>query len=504
MGKFFIIFLFFFIIPSINFARSLYKQQIREPAVAGRFYPADPDILRKKIEFFLKNATEPIGQRPIALVSPHAGYVFSGQICANALNQASPFKYDLIVILGTNHTLAGFNKVSVYPYAGYKTPLGIAKIDEKTAKELINLSEDIVFEPMAHMREHSIEVIVPFIQVLFPNAEILPAIVGTDDINLCENFGKILANLIKNKNALIIASSDLSHYPQYEDAVKVDKKTLEAMISLDPEVFKKTLITQEQSNIKNLVTCACGRAPVMAAMIAAKNSGANCARIISYANSGDIPAGGKHRVVGYGAVAFIKINDCKKSVEKSANDELSEKDKKQLLTIARKSIKNFFNAGKSLKIKDCPRKISKKQGAFVTLTYRGSLRGCIGRMKSDAPLCQVISEMAVQAAFFDPRFSPLSREEFNDIEIEISVLTPFQKVKSYNDIRIGIDGVLLKKGRHSAVYLPQVAPEQGWNLDETLSHLSLKAGLSSDAWKYDTDFFTFQAIVFSEKDLSFH
>ncbi len=486
------------------------QAKIREPAVAGRFYPDDPDVLRKEINNFFKNAGAPVVPKPIALVSPHAGYVFSGRICASALNQASPFKYGLIVILGTNHTLAGFDKISVYPFGGYKTPLGIAEIDEKTAKELISRSDDIVFEPMAHLREHSIEVIVPFVQVLFPKAKILPAIVGSDNIRLCENFGKILADVIKNKNALVIASSDLSHYPEYEDAVKVDKKTLEAMISLDPQFFRNTLIKQENSNIKNLATCACGRAPVMAAMVCAKSLGANCGRIISYANSGDIPQAGKYRVVGYGAVAFFKSDNCTKKIKAhtdslstlSTLSMLSKDSKKRLLAIARKSIENFFAKGKSLDVKNCGPEISQNQGAFVTLKYQGRLRGCIGRMKSDIPLCRVVSQMAVQAAFFDPRFSPLSSGEFDDIEIEISVLTPFKKVDTYKDIRIGTDGVLIKKGWHSAVYLPQVAPDQGWNLDETLSHLCLKAGLSPDAWKKDMEFFTFQAIVFSEKDLS--
>ncbi|NIO00776.1 MAG: AmmeMemoRadiSam system protein B [Candidatus Latescibacteria bacterium] len=484
-----------------------YKASVREPARADQFYPGDPARLEKTIDAYIKDAVPPHKEKPLAIISPHAGYIYSGQICADAFNQAAAHDYDLIVLLGTNHTSGAFRGVSIYPAGGYKTPLGIAEIDDALTAELIDADKDFTFKESVHVQEHSIEVMVPFVQKLFPGAKILPAVVGTPDLDLCTRFGEALAKALRGKNALIVASSDLSHYPEYENAVKADKKTLDAIVKMDPEELRSTIQKQLREGIPNLSTCACGQAPILAAMIAAKRLGAKGARLISYANSGDTPIGNRSRVVGYGAVAFYDDFAEKPHPEEhrpaEPKDEfmLNRHQKKSLLSFARKTIEQFLAAETVPLVRGFDPVLENKKGAFVTLNMHERLRGCIGHMAEDMPLCQVVGYCATQAAFNDRRFSPVTLEELPDIEIEISVLTPFQEVGGVEDIQVGRDGVLIKKGDRSAVYLPSVPVEQGWNREEMLEHLCLKAGLSRNDWKKGARFFTFQAMAFSESDL---
>ncbi|MDM8522096.1 AmmeMemoRadiSam system protein B [Desulfococcaceae bacterium HSG8] len=295
------------IISSFSHAEMNQNFNDREPVRAGQFYPGTSSELSKTVKGYLEDAVKPSGERPVAIISPHAGYIYSGQIAADAFSQAADHSYDLIILLGVNHTSPGFTDISVYP-GGYKTPLGLAETDKDFAKQLVASGKNIVFDESVHAREHSIEVMVPFVQVLFPNVRIVPIIVGTPDLNLCTRFGKTLAHMLKSRKALIVASCDLSHYPNYEDAKKADKKTLEAIMTLEPDTFFSTIREQERSGIKNLATCACGAAPVMTVMAATKRLGANSAKLVSYANSGDVPVGSRDRVVGYGAVSFVKNN----------------------------------------------------------------------------------------------------------------------------------------------------------------------------------------------------
>jgi AmmeMemoRadiSam system protein B/AmmeMemoRadiSam system protein A len=480
---------------------------IRQPAVAGRFYPGDPLKLARAIHAYLEDAEAPVGEKPIAIIAPHAGYIFSGQICADAFNQAVGQAYDLIVLLGTNHTTPEFAGVSIYPEGGYQTPLGIARIDGSLSAELIAGAKEFTFKEFMHVREHSIEVLVPFVQILFPEAKIVTAIVGTPDLDICARFGQTLANVLRGKRALIVASSDLSHYPGYKDAVRVDRITLEAILTQDPGTVQKTLQKQMAGHISNLATCACGQAPILTAMIAAKALGANCAKIISYANSGNASVGSRDRVVGYGAVSFTANQACThdkpapEAFPKSLSRGMNDHHKSVLIAFARKTIQQFLTADTTPLARGFDPVLFQKQGAFVTLKKHGNLRGCIGHMAEDLPLCQVVGSMALQAAFNDRRFTNVTLKELPEIDIEISVLTPFQPIKEVEDIIIGRDGVVLRKNDRSAVFLPQVPVEQGWDRNQLLDRLSQKAGLAAGSWRDGAQLYTFQANVFKESDL---
>ncbi len=474
---------------------------VRQPAVAGQFYPEDSVILTKQLKLFLENAKPPEINNIIALIVPHAGYIYSGQIDADAYNQVKGNQYDLIIILGTNHTTAGFTGISVYPKGAFATPIGELEIDDRVAETLLNKDQDVKADLSVHKKEHSIEVQTPFIKYLFPSVKILPIIVGEPDIAMCARFGEALGEIVKDKKVLIIASSDLSHYPKFDDAVKTDNNTLKIIAGLTPAEIVTAFQDQMDKNIPQLVTCACGEAPIIAAIDLAKELGAGSASIISYSNSGYNPAGNIDRVVGYGAITVSKgnishITDID-SVITNNSYVLTALDKRSLLKYARNVLDQYFMA----QIVPLPRNLNDmlkiKRGVFVTLKKNGELRGCIGHMIEDIPLCTNVGTMALQAAFNDTRFSPLSQEELSQIEIEISVLTPLSKVKDADEIVLGRDGVVIKKGRNQAVFLPQVATEMGWSKEEFLDQLCYKAGLNKDDWK-NAELFTFQADVFSE------
>lgn len=478
---------------------------IREPVVAGRFYPDNPLRLSRAVHAYLDDALRPYGEKPIAILTPHAGYIFSGQICADAFAQAAGHDYELIVLLGTNHTRPGFKGVSIYPSGGYRTPLGVAQIDSAAAQGLIDSDPVFTYAPAMHAREHSVEVLVPFVQVLFPEAKIVSAIVGEPDLVLCTRFGKALADVVRGKKVLIVASSDLSHYPDHDHAKQVDQKTLEAVETNDPGTVHQIIRQTMLQGVGNLSTCACGEAPILATMVAAKILGANCVRTVSYANSGNTPIGKRDRVVGYGAVSFVSSPECVQrkwtlAPSKIPDASLCPKQKSQLISFARKTIRQYMVSETIPLPRGFAPVLWRKQGAFVTLKKQGQLRGCIGHMGQDLPLCQVIGTMALQAAFGDRRFTSVSLDEMVEIEIEISVLTPFQARASAEKIRVGTDGVLLKKDGRSAVFLPQVATEQGWNREQMLDRLCQKAGLSKGSWKKGARFYTFQAEVFGEAD----
>jgi MEMO1 family protein len=478
--------------------------EVRPPAVAGQFYPESATILKLTVEKFMEDALPPQVKKPIAIVVPHAGYIYSGQICADGWNQVRGGAYDVVIILGTNHTAPGLRKIALYPGSGFRTPLGTAVVDENLVAALLAASPDCIADKGPHVREHSVEVQIPFVQTLFPQARIVAAVAGEADPALFNRFGTALASALKGRRALIVASSDLSHYPSAADAEIADMNTLEAVTTLDPAALHATIRAQMARRIPNLDTCACGEAPIMAAMAAAKAMGGTGGRIVSYAHSGNLPIGDRERVVGYGAVVLaadpkMETAAVRPAAATAADGTIGPADRKYLLRLARETITRYL----TIKMVPLPRLSSpilrEPRGVFVTLKKRGNLRGCIGRMIPDRPLDELVGAMALQSAFEDPRFGPVMSRELADLEVEISVLTPMKQVSGPNDIVVGRDGVLLQQKGRSAVFLPQVAPEQGWGRDEMLDNLSQKAGLPAKAWREPgACFLTFQAIVFNE------
>jgi len=482
------------------------EDDVRSPTFAGRFYPDSAPVLKLAIEKFMEDAVPARVKDPVAIIVPHAGYIYSGQICADGYRQVSGRSYDTVVILGTNHTNPGFGKISVFSGDGYRTPLGIAGIDRTMASALAAADPDCVLEDLLHVREHSVEVQVPFVQVLFPKARIVPVIVGTQDVDACVRFGRALAKVIGGTRTLIVASTDLSHYPDAGDAAAVDGETLAAAVTLDAAVLHGKTKELMSRNIPNLDTCACGEAPMMAAMTAAKALGATGGTVVSYLNSGDVPVGERTRVVGYAAVALGAVKADLSPVRKDglskapADVTLTPAEKRTLLAFARVSIARYLATRTVPLARGFDPRLQIHRGVFVTLLKKGELRGCIGHVPADTPLVNLVGAMALKSAFADPRFYPLGAEELDQVEVEISMLTLPRTVSGPAEFRVGRDGVILQKEGRAALFLPQVAPKEGWGRDETLDHLCLKAGLERGCWKEGARLSTFEAVVFSESE----
>jgi hypothetical protein len=301
-----------------------------------------------------------------------------------------------------------------------------------------------------------------------------------------------LAKLIKSdpkgSETLVLASSDLSHYHTYDDAVRMDHKTLDALHAWDYFSMSR--------NFESRIWEACGGAPIVAAMVYAERMGANQARVLKYANSGDV-TGDRSRVVGYSADVFVKAHGAKAAETPFS---LSEQEKSELLALARKSVeyvvqqKELYEPPASASAT-----LNQERGAFVTLTESGDLRGCIGYTSAIKPLYMTVRDTATHAALHDPRFRPVSASELPHLEYEVSVLSPLRRVLDVQQIKIGEHGLLMKNGDSEGLLLPQVPVEQKWDLPTFLEQTCRKARMASNCWRDEnTDIFSFTAVVFNE------
>jgi len=483
-----------------------------QPTAAGTFYPAQAKQLLRAIHDFRDDARPRLLSEPLAIIVPHAGYVFSGQICADAFNQAAGEDYETIVILAAKHSAESWSRCALYRGDGFQTPLGSLAIDRFMAEALLEKAPACVYDNAPYRVEHSVEVVLPFVKVLFPNAKILPLLIG-NEFQDSEDLGVKLAEILWGKRALLVASSDLSHYPNYADARAVDGDFSKAILKMDAKGVCSTRQRLLAEGIPELSTCACGEAALLTAISAAKMLGADAARLVSYANSGDGIFAERTRVVGYLAAVFGRGVLKEKTLcpsfplferysppskEENEMEVPCEREKEQMLKLARATLTRYLTSQSVPLPRDHAPFLQNQYGVFVTLKKRGALRGCIGEITPTLPLCQLVGRVALQAALADGRFRPVSCEELADIEIEISLLTPPREVAGVEDIILGRDGVIIEKKGKKALFLPQVAPEQGWNKDTWLTELARKATLPPDAWRSGARLYTFQAVVFGE------
>jgi len=279
------------------------KEKVRPPAVAGQFYPEEKRELIKMIERFLKEAKiDKIKGEIFGILVPHAGYIFSGFVAAHCYKLIEGKDFETVILIGDSH-YEYFDGVSIWDRGEWETPLGRAKVDEELTKEILNFSKRFFVKDSAHLFEHSLEVQIPFLQKVLKNFKILPIIFGSEDKDW-KDLAKAILKLMEKKKILIVASSDLSHYPPYEVALEVDKRTIDGILSLDPEKFKEKI-----ENLKRLFpdvdTFACAQDTIKTILEISKNKKAK-AKLLKYQNSGDTIYGEKSQVVGYGAICFFK------------------------------------------------------------------------------------------------------------------------------------------------------------------------------------------------------
>jgi AmmeMemoRadiSam system protein B len=278
------------------------KEIVRAPAVAGMFYEISPAALRKNIDEMLNRVQLPKVEGTIrAVVSPHAGYVYSGFMAAHAFKLLEGRKYDCVIVVGPSHR-EYFYGISIYSGDSYETPLGKVPINHEVRSELLQGEKNIVASVEGHRSEHSLEVQLPFLQRVLKEFSVVPIIMGDQRRQLCEQLSDALARVMINKKILLVASSDLSHFHAYDEAVRLDKRVIQAVERFDSDVFIDEL---EKKSFE-----ACGGGPIAVAMKTAKELGANRAEVLHYCNSGDI-TGDKSGVVGYLAAAFLQVNDVK-------------------------------------------------------------------------------------------------------------------------------------------------------------------------------------------------
>lgn len=468
---------------------------VRRPAVAGSFYPSGPDELRSQFANLFKSFNSSGETEDLAaLIVPHAGYVFSGEVAASAYACLDPDKkYERIFLIGPSHHIR-LNGASVYNTGNYSTPLGIVRVDAALADTLIREHRFFEYCPKAHMKEHCIEVQLPFLQHRLKHEfTIVPIIIGTQSTETCRKIAEALKPYFNEKNLFVI-SSDFSHYPDYKGALDADKATGEAIESNSAERFLKTIRENDAKKIPGLVTSACGQSPILSLLHLSSEMSGMKVRHIRYMNSGDSEYGDKFRVVGYHSFAFIRDT-------KSKSFSLSDEDQSQLLNIARDAIE-YRLQNRSVGGGDAgiSKQLQTPMGAFVSLHIKGKLRGCIGQFIATRPLYEIVQKMAVAAAFQDYRFSPVGQDEMDEILIEISVLSPLRRINSIDEFELGKHGIYMIKGNRSGTLLPQVAADTGWDRNEFLGHCARdKAGIGWDGWK-DAELYTYEALVFGEKE----
>lgn len=488
-------------IPKAQEAPKRVKSVLRS-SLAGKWYSGNTQVLNERITEFFKKAEVKPKENIIALILPHAGYAYSGQTAAFGLKTINK-EYERIVVIGPSHRVHMENVLSVPRVTHYETPLGQIPLDIEFINELLKhpLFQNV---PDAHKSEHSVQIELPLLQHSRKDFKLVPIVAGRCSLETINKAAKILKNLVDSKT-LVIASSDFVHFgPNYgfipfkenipEKIKELDMGSYEHIAKLDSNGFLK----YKQKTGATI----CGYIPV--AILLSMLEEPTEAHFLKYATSGEL-TGDFTNSVSYLSVVFCgSWSDNPSITIQISKTDLSENDKKQLLTLARESMTFALKNQRMPKESDLSVTITEAmkqpRAAFVTLKKHGRLRGCIGDIFPRQPLYKSVISNAINACFNDRRFSPVTMEDYNDIVVEVSALTPPKPVTSSADIKIGIDGIILRKNGLSALFLPQVATEQGWDLDTTLTRLSAKAGLLPDAWKEGTEFLVFQAIVFGENE----
>jgi len=438
---------------------------VRAPAVAGMFYPADASVLSQDIRQYLSDAHS-FELNAKALIVPHAGYMYSGPIAASAYATLIPnaARINRVVLLGPTHRVA-VHGLALPGVDAFDTPLGQVMLDTEAVRAISHLPQ-VIIHPQTHALEHSLEVQLPFLQTILNDFTLLPLAVGMAS---AEQVAEVLETVWGGDETLIVISSDLSHYLPYSTAQRVDQETAQAILQLQQPIPHDR---------------ACGGTPVSGLIVAAKKHQLK-PHLLDLRNSGDT-AGAHDQVVGYAAFAFSEAHINKNGIDKNNSEAIP--DGQVLLQIARASIASRF--GEPLHQPAATEWLNRPGATFVTLTLNGQLRGCIGSLTAHRPLIEDVRNNAIAAGFQDPRFSPLSADEFANVKIEVSLVSPAQAMQFSNEadalsqLRPNIDGIIFECNGHRSTFLPQVW-EQLPQPEVFIAHLKNKAGLPSDFWSED-------------------
>ncbi len=473
---------------------------VRAAVVAGSFYPADPNELTTMVRKYMALVRGTFNAVvPKALIVPHAGYIYSGQVAARAYARllSARGRLDRVVLIGPSH-LIPFHGLALSSAEAYETPLGRVPID-KVAVQTLRTMHNITVRDSVHAQEYSLEVHLPFLQETLGFFNLIPIITGDASP---EEVAEVLEKMWGGPETLIVVSTDLSHYLDYESCRAVDASTVQAI-----ESYHVDGIDHAQ---------ACGIVPIRGLLAVAHRKSLKVITL-DVRNSGDF-TGQHNRVVGYGAWALLEQSPANgvggetEENNKNGNDErgttLLSLHGETLLHIAAASIRHGLYYGRSipLDLNAFPPMLCQACASFVTLNRAGQLRGCIGSSQAWRALVEDIAENAFEAAFADPRFRPLLRHELSELEVSVSLLTEPQRITFCNQddllakIRFGIDGLLLEDQGHQGLLLPQVW-EQIPEKKDFLASLKRKAGFSPHYWSPTVNIYRFTACSIKNADL---
>lgn len=473
--------------------------------LAGMWYDADAVRLKAEIEGYLAGADSAPLEHVQALVLPHAGYRYSGAVAACGIRKIAGGNYTRVIVMGPSHRVMIRNAAHVSDATHIATPLGETPLDVEACEELRKHPEFRVVRGVDEA-EHSVQIQLPLLQEALSGFKLVPVVVGDVDAETVHKMAEILLS-ITDSRTLVVASSDFTHYGANYGYVPFEDNVFANLEKLDMgawEKIKNKDVAGFNEYVDDTGATICGRNPI--SILLSMLPEASKAQLLKYDTSGRM-TNDTDMSVSYLCLAFTgNWPESKAASGDSANVDaaLSEEDKTQLLKLARGMLETYIKSGKTASPEDLGITITpgmrQVMGAFVTLTIDGQLRGCIGEIFPRRPLYEAVMERAVDAGVNDPRFRPVTEKELPALHYEISALTPPVPVASYQDIVLGKHGMVIQKHGRSAVFLPQVAPEQHWTLEETLTHLSLKAGLPQDAWKEGASWTVFEAIVFEEDE----
>jgi len=487
---------------------------LQQPNLAGQFYPDDSAKLGTLVDAYIEGGVNTKISNDIwGLIAPHAGYPYSGPIAGSAYRSVKGNAYNLVVVVAFKHQPMDRMGRIIFPGVGtrdadaFVTPLGNVPVARDEVATLTGGSSGFIADaPGLFTGEHSLEVHLPFLQrALKPGWKLVPLMFGQQSPGHAQRLAKMLYDRYgARRDVLIVASTDMSHYFTYPEAQSKDRKTLEAITKLKPQAIWDGMTDRSLE--------VCGPAPVTTVMYMAQHYGKQSETpvILDVRNSGDTAAG-KGRVVGYCAVAFsvtvgtrtkIAVKRRSPGKETAMSDyQLTDNEKIYLLKYARNVVEAAVT-GETAPTADGATDIMHRKGAaFVTLKKRGQLRGCIGHVVAHVPLLDCVASVGRAAALEDPRFPTVTPSELADIDIEVSVLTPIVPCKDINTIEVGVHGLVMKRGYHQGLLLPQVPEEWGWDRNEFLQQTCRKAGMEATCYTDpNTEISTFTAIVFHERD----
>ncbi len=420
---------------------------LREPAYAGQFYPGTASQLRAMIESFIDGDAEK--ENVVGLVAPHAGYIYSGAVTGEVISRVI-FK-NTFIILAPNHT--GYGKPFSVMTSGYwRTPLGEVQIDAELAQKLISISSYLKEDPAAHEFEHSIEVQLPFLQFFKPDVKIVPVVlsVGTPEIYKEIGYGIARALQELNREAVIFASSDMSHYEPQNIARKKDRQAIEAMLDLNPDELLKRVEDQDISM--------CGYAPAAVMLTAARELGGSQAKLVKYQTSGDI-SGDFNRVVGYAGIIVKKLSPPVK--------------------LARDALENYVRDKKVIQAVELTPEMKEKAGVFVCIKKGGELRGCIGTFEpcQDNVADEIIAN-AISTAMHDPRFEAVQVSELRELDYTVDILTRPEPVSGKEFLDPTKYGVIVESGFRRGLLLPDL--EGVDTVDDQIDICRQKGGIAPD------------------------